>query len=335
MFSDSLMLQNVENDAKASGVSDVFMEARIKNKKTAQKDRATSPQPTEKTRIPPSLTPVLFDGVSSVRDRGEGGSRRGATAEPGVDAPPKIIEPLLDPADGLPTISSDELEKSSNEELETVNETVDAITVFTDFMDLSDADEQKKHKNAANAEETKREEDEDENGEDVEGDEDDEDNEESDCVTNVSGKLSGKELKVLRCTAMLSMKFEASKGKGRGHGDDRPLKRNLTLSPTGLENFLELFERTELDQILAPRRLHTLEEVSSDEEPCTSNSKKTTKRPEKTADTQKAERAEKAGVTKKKSQDENSKSVKPAQPASAKETRESSVDRAVRYLMSL
>ncbi|GAU99063.1 hypothetical protein RvY_10114-2 [Ramazzottius varieornatus] len=165
-------------------------------------------------------------------------------------------------------------------------------------MDLSDADEQKKKKNAANAE-TKRKEDEDENGEDEEGDEDDEENEESDCATNVSGKLSGKEFKVLRCsckgvwefsrrwtaskkhqhgefavwsTAMLRMKFEVTKGRERGHGDDRPLRRNLTLSPTGLQNFLELFERTELDQILAPRRLHTLEEVSSDEEPCTSKS---------------------------------------------------------------
>ncbi|GAU88659.1 hypothetical protein RvY_01310 [Ramazzottius varieornatus] len=241
MFSDSLMLQNAENDAKASGVKDVFMEP--------------------------------------------------------------------------------------------VNETVDAITVITVF------DEQKKKKNAADAEETKRKGDEDKNDEDEEGDEDDEDNEESDCVNNVSGKLSGKELEVLRWTASkkhqhgefavwsaslaatLRMKFEVTKGKGRGHGDDRPLKRNLTLSPTGLENFLELFERIELYQILAPRRSHTLEE--------------TTKRPEKTAVTQKAEGAKKAGVTKNKSQDKKSQSVKPAQPASAKETRESSVDRAVRYLMSL
>ncbi|GAV09131.1 hypothetical protein RvY_19372 [Ramazzottius varieornatus] len=67
-------------------------------------------------------------------------------------------------------------------------------------MDLSDADEQKKKKKAADAEETKRKEDEDKNDEDEEGDEDDEDNEESDCVTNVSGRPSGKELKVLRCS---------------------------------------------------------------------------------------------------------------------------------------
>ncbi|GAU99067.1 hypothetical protein RvY_10114-4 [Ramazzottius varieornatus] len=118
---------------------------------------------------------------------------------------------------------------------------------------------------------------------------------------------------------MLRMKFEVTKGRERGHGDDRPLRRNLTLSPTGLQNFLELFERTELDQILAPRRLHTLEEVSSDEEPCTSTSKKTTKRPEKTADTQKAEGAKKAGVTKNKSQDKKSKSVN--RPISQRNTR--------------
>ncbi|GAV09905.1 hypothetical protein RvY_19488 [Ramazzottius varieornatus] len=43
-------------------IHDLGWEKRIKNKRTAQKDRATSPQTTEKkTRMPPSLTPVLFE----------------------------------------------------------------------------------------------------------------------------------------------------------------------------------------------------------------------------------------------------------------------------------
>ncbi|GAU99064.1 hypothetical protein RvY_10114-5 [Ramazzottius varieornatus] len=93
-------------------------------------------------------------------------------------------------------------------------------------MDLSDADEQKKKKNAANAE-TKRKEDEDENGEDEEGDEDDEENEESDCATNVSGKLSGKEFKVLRCSWLVGFAKSAHSFRAVGYMIVTELSRTL------------------------------------------------------------------------------------------------------------
>lgn len=71
---------------------------------------------------------------------------------------------------------------------------------------------------------------------------------------------------------MLRDRFKVTRGKGRGHGDNRPLKRNLTLSAKGLENFLEVFEQKDLNQILAPRGSHTFDEVSNDEELCISAS---------------------------------------------------------------
>ncbi|GAU97628.1 hypothetical protein RvY_08894 [Ramazzottius varieornatus] len=88
MYSDSLMLQNTENNAKASAENGALMEASgIKSmktgKRTAQADRTSSLQMTaEKANVFQSSNPVPINGVSPARGRGKGGSRGGATAEP-------------------------------------------------------------------------------------------------------------------------------------------------------------------------------------------------------------------------------------------------------------
>ncbi|GAV08623.1 hypothetical protein RvY_18288 [Ramazzottius varieornatus] len=121
MFSDSLMLQNTENDAKALAENDAFMEASgIKNKKTgkktAQKDKTTSSQMTErKSSVPQSPNPMTFDGVSSARGRGRGGSRGGATAKPRGATSSKRARSDAGPSaeDRISTGNSQSLEPSS------------------------------------------------------------------------------------------------------------------------------------------------------------------------------------------------------------------------------
>ncbi|GAV01745.1 hypothetical protein RvY_12404-2 [Ramazzottius varieornatus] len=88
MYNDSLMLQNTENNAKASAENGALMEASgIKSmktgKRTAQADKTSSLQMTaKKARVFQSSNPVPINGVFPSRGRGKGGSRGGATAEP-------------------------------------------------------------------------------------------------------------------------------------------------------------------------------------------------------------------------------------------------------------